>query len=230
MAARSGGKNHEHEYAAEHAAFLAVESRSDVYSLGAILYCLVTGRPPFQSANPMDILLQVLEKEPIAPRKLDGTIPRDPETICLKAIAKEPSRRFQTASEFADDLARWLRGEPIRARRVNAIEKVWLWCRRRPAIAGLVAAFLLLAMISFAVFVAVQRRHFAERVETSVASLTTHRGIILPPLANLDQFSRDLVLAELREQFDSADESRQLPLAYGLARYGDVRFPDRSKS
>ncbi len=108
-----------------------IDARTDVYSLGIILYEMLTGGRPFQGNRRM-LLLQVLEDEARPPRQLNDKIPRDLETICLKAIAKSSQRRYQTAREFAEDLRRLLRGDPIQARSVGWLEKLGRWCRRYP--------------------------------------------------------------------------------------------------
>ncbi len=116
-----------------------VDARSDVYSLGVILYELLTGDRPFRGNRRM-LLLQVLQDEPRPPRALNDKVPRDLETICLKAMAKAPARRYASAQELADDLRRWLNGEPIRARPVGRLERLGRWCRRNPVAAGLLLA------------------------------------------------------------------------------------------
>jgi hypothetical protein len=116
---------------------------ADVYALGAILYELLTGRPPFRAATDLETILQVLSEEPVAPRLLQPKLPRDLETICLKCLQKEAKKRYATAEAMATDLARYLKGEPILARPVGVLERVLKWYKRRPAIAVLLAVVLL---------------------------------------------------------------------------------------
>ncbi|PNY34916.1 hypothetical protein C2E31_20870 [Rhodopirellula baltica] len=138
---------------------------SDIYSLGATLYYCLTGRPPFKSASAIETLRQVIDEEPVEPRELNRAIDADLQTITLKALSKEPSKRYATAADLADDLDRYLRGEPILARPVSRVERSIRWCRRNPVVASMAGgiALLLVLIATISLVSSIRLRQLVER-------------------------------------------------------------------
>jgi tetratricopeptide (TPR) repeat protein/tRNA A-37 threonylcarbamoyl transferase component Bud32 len=146
------------------------DRRADIYSLGVILFELLTGELPFRGESRM-LIVQILREEPPSPRKLNARVPRDLETITLKCMQKEPGRRYQTAQALAEDLDRFLAGEPIRARPAGRVERLWRWAKRQPIVAALAATVLVSLVSGTAVstYFAIQAHHHADSAEQNAA-------------------------------------------------------------
>jgi serine/threonine protein kinase len=185
-----------------------IDARSDVYSLGLTLYELLTLAPPFSASNPAELLQQVSEQEPPPPRKVNPAIPRDLETIILKATAREPNHRYPTAGELAEDLKRFLGDRPIQARRATLAERLGRWCRRNRAIASLVLALVVVFLSGFAAVVwkwqeAATERQRAEH-NLSLATNALHRE------------------SQHRAKAEAATQRAEANVSLSLAAFGDI--------
>ena len=192
----------------------AVGPLADVYALGAILYFLVVGRPPFEGANLMDTLKQVLEQEPIAPRRHNERVDRDLETICLKCLRKEPESRYTSAAELAEELRRYLSGEPITARPVGRVERTAKWVKRNKAISAALTAAVL-ALVS-GTGVAIWKAKVATDAQTTAHELYTSESRALAAEKSARrkeraaQYALDLETLPLVWQAGNVDRAREM--------------------
>lgn len=145
----------------------AVGPQSDIYSIGAVLYHLLTQRPPFAAESLPVMLDLVVHREPVSPRALNPSVPRDLETICLKCLQKEPGRRYRSAQDLSDELGRFIRGDPILARPPSVAERAWRWCARNRALSASLgtAAFLLVAGVLVSTWQAVRAKAEAAKCQ-----------------------------------------------------------------
>ncbi len=191
---------------------------SDIYALGATLYDLLTGRPPFRGETVAMTLVQVQQSEPVAPRLLNANVPRDLEVICVKCLEKEPERRYPTAAALAADLNRYLKGEPIAARPIGRLQRLWRWSNRKPTVAALTAAVILSLLLGTVVSLALawQAHSLAHRADTYARQQEALR-----------------LVSQSREALAEKNPQRSLFLAYDAAmtnlRHGEEPPQDVNK-
>jgi WD40 repeat protein len=178
----------------------SLTTAADVYALGAILYEMLTGKPPFQAETPAELLVHVLHREPIPPSRLRPQLPRDLDIICLKCLQKDPQHRYRSAETLAEDLRRWLQGEPIQARPVGRMERGWRWARRNPvvALAGLAVVGSLLVGTAIAWYSALVATAAAGREAAEAARAK----------ANLEEANRHAYVSALRLTEVSAERAQ----------------------
>jgi serine/threonine protein kinase/WD40 repeat protein len=179
-----------------------VSRRTDVYALGATLYHLLSGRPPFQTESLAQTLDLVLHAEPVAPRLLNPSVPRDLETICLKCLEKEPSRRYDTAQELAEELARFQAGEPIQARPLGPAGKAWRWCRRKPQVASLAATAALLLVFGVSGVLWQWRQAESERQRAGAGELLARQNAYAADMKEVQRALEESDLGRARELLD----------------------------
>jgi serine/threonine protein kinase len=155
-----------------------VSERTDIYGIGTVLYETLTGRPPFRAVSIGETLRQVTETEPVSPCLLNPAVPRGLETVCLKCLHKQPLLRYDSVSALADDLERFLLGKPILARPVGPGTRAWMWCRRKPGLASLVAVLLLSLMGGIAGITLQWRRAETER-KTALANAAEAQNLLI---------------------------------------------------
>lgn len=186
----------------------AITTASDVYGLGAVLYAVLTGQAPFRGDSVVETLDAVRNLPPTAPKRLNSDTPRDLETIALKCLEKDPRRRYLTAQGLANDLHNWLEHRPIKARRVGAVERAWLWCKRRPAVAALSAATVIAIFAGTVSVIAVQAASYRELAAENVATKRAE---------DLAEKRLDRAMASIQDYYSGFNQdaitSEQIPLA-----------------
>lgn len=198
-----------------------VGTSADVYALGAVLYALITGRAPFVGESQADIILQVIQKTPVAPRVLNPSISRDLDTICLKCLAKEPSDRYGTAQLLADDLARFLEGRPVTARPLSVATRTVRWCRRNPALASMATALVLLICGGLVAYRLQHlqniKHHRQSQIEALVASLQSADTLAVPRIIGDLEPYRPWAAPYLEQALQEADDGSRQKLNLALA-------------
>jgi serine/threonine protein kinase len=162
-----------------------LDPRADVYALGATLYALLVGRPPFRAPSDTETIHQILHADPVAPRSLNASVPLDLDTICLACLRKRPEDRYQSAQQLADDLERFLTDRPIQARRVGPVERAWIWAKRNRAIAALLVT-ILIVNIAYATTATTLWRYAVTNRDKARENFERHFAFIKDHYANPD--------------------------------------------
>jgi eukaryotic-like serine/threonine-protein kinase len=195
---------------------ITVDARSDLFGLGVVLYEMLTGSRPFQGPSTESVLHQVVYHEPVSPRRLVASVPRDLETICIKCLEKEPRRRYESASELAEDLRRYLGREPTLARPPSPVGRLAKWARRQPWAAACVAACLLAAFLLAAGASWHNTRLLAELAETTKARRATERALGQLQLANTELTVASAKVTRANSDLQASNEREHLRFALAM--------------